>query len=115
MWVARHEGAQGDGGQVVGAHAAERAAVAADGGADGVADEGVGHGSFCLDGVGRFALVEHDSDIHKPKSPPALTDFLLLALHLGTVPAACLQATENKKPRYQLDSRVSLSSMVGRA
>ncbi len=42
--VACHQSLERQGGQVVGAHAAQGAAVAAKGGADGVADEGLVHG-----------------------------------------------------------------------
>jgi len=42
--VALHQRLDGHGAQVVGAHAAQGAAVAAEGGADGVADKGLGHG-----------------------------------------------------------------------
>ncbi len=41
--VARHQRLQRDGAQIVGAHGGQRAAEAADGGADIVADEGFGH------------------------------------------------------------------------
>jgi len=42
--IALHQRLDRDRGKVVGAHARERAAIAADRGADGVADEGLGHG-----------------------------------------------------------------------
>ena len=44
--VARHQRLQRDGAQVIGAHAAERAAVTAEGCADGVADKGLVHKVF---------------------------------------------------------------------
>ena len=31
---------------------------------------------------------------------------LVQALHLGKLPTDCLQATDNKKPHYRIDSRV---------
>ena len=42
--VARHQRLERDGPKIVGAHARERATVATEGGADGVADVGGGHG-----------------------------------------------------------------------
>ena len=40
---------------------------------------------------------------------------LVLGLHSGKLPTDCLQATEKKKPRYRIDSRVSfvLAERVG--
>ena len=40
---------------------------------------------------------------------------LVLGLHSGKLPTDCLQATEKKKPHYQIDSRVSfvLAERVG--
>ena len=40
---------------------------------------------------------------------------LPMALHSGKLPTDCLQATEKKKPHYQIDSRVSfvLAERVG--
>ncbi len=34
--------------------------------------------------------------------------------HSGKLPTDCLQATEKKKPRYRIDSGVSLCGLVGR-
>jgi hypothetical protein len=39
---------------------------------------------------------------------------LVLGLHSGKLPTDCLQATEKKKPHYQIDSGVSFIYLVGR-
>ena len=52
LGVARHQRTQWNGAKVVGADAAERAAITAKGGADGIADEGLGgHGDSWVDGL----------------------------------------------------------------
>ena len=35
-------------------------------------------------------------------------------VHVGKLPTDCLQETENEKARYVLDSRLSISVLVGR-
>ena len=42
--VSRHQGSEGNGAQIVGAHGTKGTAVATERGADGVTDEGLGHG-----------------------------------------------------------------------
>lgn len=37
---------------------------------------------------------------------------LPLGLHSGNLPTDCLQATEKKKPHYQIDSGVSFTNLV---
>ncbi len=46
---------------------------------------------------------------HQTEAPAVGLFFcLVLGLHSGNLPTDCLQATENKKPRYLLNSRVFL-------
>ena len=45
---------------------------------------------------------------HQTEAPAVGLFFcLVLGLHSGKLPTDCLQATEKKKPHYQIDSRVS--------
>ena len=56
---------------------------------------------------GSAALLSHPQGITPQAPAVGLFCWLALGLHSGKLPTDCLQATEKKKPHYQIDSGVS--------
>ena len=50
----------------------------------------------------------------KPKAHVSAPNAFVQALHIAKLPTDCIQATDMKKAHYRIDSRLSVSNLVGR-